>query len=76
MAQAATSLDIETYSIPKVTIRVNETWCKGCTICVEFCPKAVLKMNQMDKVVVVDLEVCTKCMKCELLCPDFAITVE
>ena len=56
-------------------IRVNLEWCKGCEICVTFCPKNVLEMEG-GKVKVARVEDCTKCMLCELRCPDFAITVE
>ena len=71
MARAAT----KTYVSTGVTIQINDAWCKGCTICVEFCPKDVLVMNRMDKVEVKALEACTKCLRCEQLCPDFAIVV-
>ena len=70
-ARAAT----KTYVSTSVTIQINDAWCKGCTICVEFCPKDVLVMNRMDKVEVRALEACTKCLRCEQLCPDFAIVV-
>jgi 2-oxoglutarate ferredoxin oxidoreductase subunit delta len=56
-------------------IRVNLEWCKGCEICVAFCQKNVLEMEG-GKVKVARLEDCSKCMLCELRCPDFAITVE
>ena len=56
-------------------IRVNLEWCKGCEICVAFCPKNVLEMEG-GKVKVARQEDCIKCMLCELRCPDFAITVE
>jgi NAD-dependent dihydropyrimidine dehydrogenase PreA subunit len=42
---------------------------------VEFCPKDVLQMTSLDKVEVKALEACTKCLRCEQLCPDFAIVV-
>ena len=71
VARAAT----KTYVSTGVTIQINDAWCKGCTICVEFCPKDVLVMNRMDKVEVKALEACTKCLRCEQLCPDFAIVV-
>jgi len=64
------------YTNEKVTIEINEEWCKGCAICVEFCPKAVLAMNRRGKPEVMDLEACTKCQLCDLRCPDFAITVK
>ena len=59
--------------LPKITIK--KEWCKGCRICVEFCPHDVLAMNGAV-VEVVNLENCTACMLCEIRCPDFAITVE
>lgn len=71
VARAAT----KTYVSTGVTIQINDAWCKGCTICVEFCPKDVLVMNRMDKVEVKAIESCTKCLRCEQLCPDFAIVV-
>lgn len=59
-------------SIP--TIVINEKYCKGCHICVEFCPTRVLEMRGFTAVVK-NREVCIACMQCELRCPDFAVTV-
>jgi 2-oxoglutarate ferredoxin oxidoreductase subunit delta len=56
-------------------IKVKLEWCKGCEICVAFCPKNVLEM-QGGKAKVARPEDCITCMLCELRCPDFAITVE
>jgi 2-oxoglutarate ferredoxin oxidoreductase subunit delta len=70
-ARAAT----KTYVSAGVTIQINDAWCKGCAICVEFCPKDVLAMNRLDKVEVRAIESCTKCLRCEQLCPDFAIVI-
>ncbi len=55
-------------------IEVIERNCKGCSVCVEFCPKKVLEID-MFVVKAVRPEDCIKCMQCELLCPDFAIKV-
>ena len=55
-------------------LEVIELNCKGCSICVEFCPKKVLEMD-VFLVKVARPEDCIKCMQCELLCPDFAIKV-
>ncbi len=57
----------------KIDIIVN--YCKGCEICVAFCPEQVLVMNK-EVAEVVDISKCTKCNICEYLCPDFSISVE
>ncbi len=55
-------------------IEINETWCKGCAICVELCPKECLVMEK-GIAVVVNVDTCTRCQLCDLRCPDFAIRV-
>jgi len=59
---------------PEITI--FSAWCKGCGICVAFCPKEVLAMNDECKVFVKYQEKCIACHMCELRCPDFAINVK
>jgi len=55
-------------------IVINEKFCKGCSICVDFCPTNVLEMKG-SVVAVRDLAACTRCQLCDLRCPDFAIQV-
>ncbi len=57
------------------TLRLKEEWCKGCGICVAFCPKQVLMLKN-EKVAIVNIEQCIKCGLCELRCPDYAIYLE
>ena len=56
-------------------LRVNRNWCKGCGICVYFCPKDVLEIDKDDKSSPVRPDDCIVCSFCERLCPDLAITV-
>lgn len=60
-----------------LTITVIKGHCKGsqCNICVAYCPEKVLAMG-FRHVEVVNADACTKCMLCEIRCPDFAIFVD
>ena len=48
-------------------------YCKGCGICVEFCPKKVLELDELGKIKVANPDECVACGQCELRCPDYAI---
>jgi 2-oxoglutarate ferredoxin oxidoreductase subunit delta len=54
---------------------IARAWCKGCGICVEFCPKDVLGLDEEEKVLAVKPDNCICCKLCELRCPDLAIEV-
>lgn len=58
----------------KARVVIDAKWCKGCTICVQFCPKNVLAMDGLVAVVN-NPDECTGCELCDVLCPDFAVTV-
>jgi 2-oxoglutarate ferredoxin oxidoreductase subunit delta len=53
---------------------INREWCKGCGICIAFCPREALYMDDNDKAVN-DVEKCVACGICETFCPDFAIAL-
>ena len=63
-------------------IHVNDRYCSGCGICIEFCPRHVLERSKEMNArgvyppVVANLEACTVCRLCELYCGNFAIAVE
>lgn len=54
---------------------IERRWCKGCGICVHFCPKNVLEMDAEDKVFAARPEDCICCRLCEMRCPDLALEV-
>ncbi|MEW6545717.1 MAG: 4Fe-4S binding protein [Bacillota bacterium] len=61
---------------------IDETWCKGCGLCISECPRQVLgwsgKRNRKGYNLPAALEPqkCNACRLCELICPDLAIYVE
>lgn len=64
----------EKFKVSKKLV-VDKKWCKGCGICVAFCPKNVLGLVK-DKIEILSIEDCIKCGQCELRCPDYAIYLE
>jgi NAD-dependent dihydropyrimidine dehydrogenase PreA subunit len=83
MPMAVISADLVVTKSEKTghAIAIDEALCKGCTICVEICPKDVLEMVDMiDRwegatVRVRDIDACIACFICEHECPDFALLV-
>ncbi len=59
----------------------NEERCKGCELCVEACPKKIVKIS--DKInsqgyqpaTVEEMEKCIACAMCARICPDLVIEV-
>ena len=56
-------------------IELNEKWCKGCGICIAFCPAKVLVAREDGKPLVENPEAFTRCCLFDLRCPDLAISV-
>lgn len=57
----------------KKQVVINREWCKGCGICVAFCPKKVLIFDEEGKARWAHPDECINCGLCELRCPDLAI---
>lgn len=65
----------------KLTFETDK--CKGCGLCVDVCPKKVLKLSS-DKinlkghhpVEAANPDACIACAFCATMCPDCIITVE
>ena len=80
VAVAAGKVDKKKKKSP-AKIEIIDANCKACDICVDVCPQNVLAMEKDPTrwegyvVKIIDLESCTKCMLCEVECPDFAIKV-
>jgi 2-oxoglutarate ferredoxin oxidoreductase subunit delta len=65
--------------MPKLVI--DQERCKGCQLCVEFCPPKVLAMSTtlntrgFYPVMLIDEERCTSCAACAIVCPDTVFAV-
>jgi 2-oxoglutarate ferredoxin oxidoreductase subunit delta len=62
---------------------VKEEECKGCGLCVNACPKKVLKLSEQKlnirgyhPVEVIQAELCIGCASCARMCPDVVLEVE
>ncbi len=66
----------------KGEIIIDEYTCKGCGLCVEYCPKGCIQTSK-DKFTrsgallpeFVNPEDCAACKICGQMCPDFSIEV-
>lgn len=76
-----TPLDIAKVRVPRGQVYIIPERCKGCQICIEFCPQAVLQesdeMNakgyHYPEIVSGKESDCVNCEFCTLVCPEFAI---
>lgn len=60
------------------TVHIRVEWCKGCELCVAFCPTRVLQLSSAFNAKgyhfpVVISDDCVVCQACSTICPDFAI---
>lgn len=78
-------IDRQDLRLPRGQVYIIPSRCKGCGICIEFCPLQVLnesvransKGYHLPEVAPDKEEACIHCQFCSLVCPEFAIyTVE
>lgn len=64
-----------------MNVRIQESRCKGCGLCVEFCPRHCLELSEglnaigYHPAVMHDHEKCTSCALCAEMCPESGIEV-
>jgi len=62
-------------------IEVNDTFCKGCELCISACPPKVIELDKERLTIKgyypahIFKDGCTGCAICAIICPDAAITV-
>ena len=66
----------------KGEITVSKAYCKGCGLCVEFCPRGCIEIPgdklsdlALPLALFVEPDLCTACAVCGWMCPERAIEV-
>ena len=78
---ARTPLNIQSMAIPRGQVNIIPERCKGCQICIQFCPRKVLQISSeinskgyhYPDVIPGKEADCVHCEFCTLVCPEFAI---
>lgn len=77
-----TPLDADKIQRPYGTVSLIIERCKGCSYCIEYCPKDVLVMSELFNKKgyhypeIVKTGQCVNCGLCSNICPEFAIFSE
>lgn len=74
-------LDADRLRVPRGQVYILPERCKGCELCVAFCPQQVLQASSRinakgyhyPEVAPGKEEACIHCQFCALICPEFAI---
>ncbi|MCX5897159.1 MAG: 4Fe-4S binding protein [Proteobacteria bacterium] len=62
-------------------IHIDQELCKGCSLCIEFCPRCSIVIAKKLNIKgyypadFVDKKECTGCATCAVMCPEAAIEV-
>ena len=63
----------------KFVIKIGGCLCKGCNLCIAFCPENVLKLScdlgerGVPVAEVEDADACIGCLNCTVVCPEGAV---
>lgn len=74
-----TPLDADKIQRPQGTVRIITERCKGCSYCIDYCPKDVLVMSEKFNKKgyhypdIVKRGLCVNCGLCANICPEFAV---
>jgi 2-oxoglutarate ferredoxin oxidoreductase subunit delta len=76
-----TPVNAETVRIPQGQVYIIPERCKGCRMCIQFCPQEVLQESRLSNAkgyhypeVAPEKETsCVHCEFCTMVCPEFAI---
>ncbi len=77
-----TPLDAETIKRPQGTVRIIIERCKGCSFCIDYCPKDVLVMSDnfnkkgYHYPEILKEGLCVNCNLCMNICPEFSVYSE
>lgn len=74
-------LDLAKHRIPRGRLLLIPERCKGCRMCVHFCPRQILEESpdinakgyHLPWIIEGREADCVHCMFCTLVCPEFAI---
>ena len=74
-------IDLEQTTIPRGQVYLIPERCKECNICIQFCPREVLRVSaaangkgyHYPEVAPGKEAECVHCQFCSLVCPEFAI---
>ncbi len=75
-------LDLPEVRVSRGKVTVIKDRCKGCTYCIEYCPRHVLALAKdfnrkgYHYPEVARPEACVGCCFCQAICPEFAIYSE
>ena len=83
-AFARTPLNLEKMKTPQGQVYLIPERCKGCGLCIEFCPREVLRESaainakgyHFPEIVPGKETNCVHCQFCTMICPEFAIYTE